>query len=148
MRVTSNVVLLALMSQGLSTLALPVNYGETSDLATREAEEVEARDLDFELEARFIEEMELDARDLDELTEFLEARGLDELDLRSLSEEDILELEARGLLDTVTGYAKNTYNSISSKIRSAPGAADIAGGAHAVKEGFKTLGNADKLLSL
>lgn len=120
MHLSTNFVVLALLAQGLSTFALPVvstllstlwqelNYrlpiprqdvADETSLTSREPE-LDVRDFELDLDARFLvddlDSQTLDARDWEDI--------IDTIDLRSLSEEDIAALEARGL--NIKGISK------------------------------------------
>ncbi|KAJ3525994.1 hypothetical protein NMY22_g10347 [Coprinellus aureogranulatus] len=94
MHLSISFVLLSLASESLLGFAAPIEMRETSEsLASRELDSgvsgiLDARDLLPELDVREWDELdELSTREIEDL----------ELALRSLSDEDLLDLEARGL---------------------------------------------------
>ncbi|KAJ2926864.1 hypothetical protein H1R20_g10227, partial [Candolleomyces eurysporus] len=103
MHLSTNFVLLGLLAQGWTAFSLPVDVTDETSLISRDVEpdapEFQARD--FGLDARFLDDIDagtLDARDWEDI--------IDSIDLRSISEEELAALEARGL--KIGGIAKSS----------------------------------------
>ncbi|TEB26366.1 hypothetical protein FA13DRAFT_1817000 [Coprinellus micaceus] len=98
MRLSSNLAFLTLVSQGLVALAAPIEFAETSELLDLKGSEnprgFDAREVSSDLEAReWDESEELSVRDLADF----------ELSLRSLSDDNLLPLEARQFITNIVG---------------------------------------------